>query len=206
MEDFSFTDIIWYVVVGWILLIFIYIFVWDYLRKRKAKKLKYEWNWVLKRLKVSSVKESYVSWDEDSSWYYLYRLEVKDETWNVYKSEYFKDAEHGWRTVEEMKVKYDGVTYDLSDKDNAIKQLNDNLNRLEMELSNDPWLFKKIWLKQDINAMKKYIEIAKEWPINPYLVCNGHKISVWDTVDVFVDPENPNLYYFDLDFTKEKHN
>ena len=204
MEDFSFTDIIWYVVVGWILLIFIYIFVWEYLRKRKAKKLKYEWNWVLKRLKVSSVKESYVSWDEDSSWYYLYRLEVKDETWNVYKSEYFKDAEHGWRTVEEMKVKYDGVTYDLSDKDNAIKQLNDNLNRLEMELSNDPWLFKKIWLKQDINAMKKYIEIAKEWPINPYLVCNGHKISVWDTVDVFVDPENPNLYYFDLDFTKEK--
>ena len=204
MEDFSFTDIIWYVVVGWFLLIFIYIFVWDYLRKRKAKKLKYEWNWVLKRLKVSSVKESYVSWDEDSSWYYLYRLEVKDETWNVYKSEYFKDAEHGWRTVEEMKVKYDGVTYDLSDKDNAIKQLNDNLNRLEMELSNDPWLFKKIWLKQDINAMKKYIEIAKEWPINPYLVCNGHKISVWDTVDVFVDPENPNLYYFDLDFTKEK--
>ena len=204
MEDFSFTDIIWYVVVGWFLLIFIYIFVWDYLRKRKAKKLKYEWNWVLKRLKVSSVKESYVSWDEDSSWYYLYRLEVKDETWNVYKSEYFKDAEHGWRTVEEMKVKYDGVTYDLSDKDNAIKQLNDNLNRLETELSNDPWLFKKIWLKQDINAMKKYIEIAKEWPINPYLVCNGHKISVWDTVDVFVDPENPNLYYFDLDFTKEK--
>jgi len=124
MEGYSFTDIIWYVVVGWILLIFIYIFVWDYLRKRKAKKLKYEWNWVLKRLKVSSVKESYVSWDEDSSWYYLYRLEVKDETWNVYKSEYFKDAEHGWRTVEEMKVKYDGVTYDLSDKDNAIKQLN----------------------------------------------------------------------------------
>jgi len=204
MEDFSFTDIIWYVVVGWILLIFIYIFVWDYLRKRKAKKLKYEWNWIVKRLKILSVKESYFSWDEDSSWYYLYRLEVKDETWNVYKSEYFKDAEHGWRTVEEMKVKYDGVTYDLSDKDNAIKQLNDNLNRLEMELSNDPWLFKKIWLKQDINAMKKYIEIAKEWPINPYLVCNGHKISVWDTVDVFVDPENPNLYYFDLDFTKEK--
>ena len=204
MEDFSFTDIIWYVVVGWILLIFIYIFVWDYLRKRKAKKLKYEWNWVLKRLKVSSVKESYVSWDEDSSWYYLYRLEVKDETWNVYKSEYFKDAEHGWRTVEEMKVKYDGVTYDLSDKDNAIKQLNDNLNRLEMELSNDPWLFKKIWLKQDINAMKKYIEIAKEWPINPYLVCNGHKISVWDPIDVFVNPDKPEEYYFDLDFTKVK--
>ena len=183
--------------------VFIFIYVRKYLRKRKAKKLKYEWNWIVKRLKILSVKESYFSWDEDSSWCYLYRLETKDETWNVYKSEYFKNAEHGWRTVEEMKVKYDGVTYDLSDKDNAIKQLNDNLNRLEMELSNDPWLFKKIWLKQDINAMKEYIEIAKEWPINPYLVCNGHKVSVWDPIDVYIDPENPNLYYFDLDFTKQ---
>jgi hypothetical protein len=37
-----------------------------------------------------------------------------------------------------MIIKYDGVTYDLSDKDNAIKQLNDNLHRLEAELQNDP--------------------------------------------------------------------
>jgi hypothetical protein len=37
-----------------------------------------------------------------------------------------------------MKKKYDGVVYDLSDKDNVIKQLNDNLNRLEMELQNNP--------------------------------------------------------------------
>jgi hypothetical protein len=37
-----------------------------------------------------------------------------------------------------MKKKYDGVAYDLSDKDNVIKQLNDNLNRLEMELQNNP--------------------------------------------------------------------
>jgi hypothetical protein len=36
-----------------------------------------------------------------------------------------------------MKVKYDGVVYDLADKDNAIRQINDNIQRLEMELSND---------------------------------------------------------------------
>ena len=203
MEGYSFTDIIWYVVVGWILLIFIYIFVSDYLRKCKAKKLKYEWTWILKKTKVFKIWERYESWDDYS--YYLYRLESKDETWNVYISKEFKDAEHGWRTVEEMKVKYDGVIYDLSDKDNAIKQVNDNIHRLEMELQNDPWFFKKRELKKDIEAMKKYIDIANEWPIDPYLVCNGHKISVWDTVDIFVDPENPNLYYFDLDFTKEKN-
>ena len=201
MEGYSFTDIIWYLVVGWILIIFLYLWVLDYLRNRRAKKLKYNWKWIIKKTKVFKVWERYESLDD---WYYLYRLESKDDTGNVYISKEFKDADHWWRTLEEMKVKYEGVTYDLSDKDNAIKQLNDNLHRLEMELQNYPWFFKKRELKKDIEAMKKYIDISNEWPINPYLICNCHKVSVWDSVDVFVDPENPNLYYFDLDFTKEK--
>lgn len=174
----------------------------NFLYERK-KKLKYEWTWILKKTKVSVVGERYVSWDEDSSWYYLSRLELKDETWNIYKSECFKDIEHGWRTEEEMKKKYDGIIYDLADKDNAIKQLNDNLYRLEMELQDNPWFFKKMWLKKDIKIMKKYIDIANEWPITPYLVINWHKISVWDSIDVFVNPDKPSEYYVDLDFTKQ---
>ena len=176
----------------------------NFLYERKKKKLKYEWTWILKKTKVFVVGERYVSWDEDSSWYYLSRLELKDETWNIYKSECFKDIEHGWRTEEEMKKKYDGIIYDLADKDNAIKQLNDNLYRLEMELQDNPWFFKKMWLKKDIKAMKKYIDIANEWPITPYLVLNWHKISVWDSIDVFVNPDKPSEYYVDLDFTKDK--
>ncbi len=175
----------------------------NFLYERKKKKLKYEWTWILKKTKVSVVGERYVSWDEDSSWYYLYRLEAKDENWNVYKSDEFKNAEHGWRTVEEMKKKYDGVIYDLADKDNAIRQVHDNIHRLEMELQDNPWFFKKMWLKKDIDAMKKYIDIANEWPITPYLVVNWHKISVWDSIDVFVNPDKPSEYYVDLDFIKQ---
>jgi len=204
MEGYAFTDVIGYLVAGCFLLLFLYVYVFSYLRRSRAKKLKYEWIWIMKKTKVFAVREKYISWDEDSSWYYLYRLESKDETGNIYKSGDFKDAEHGWRTVEEMKKRYDGVVYDLADKDNAIRQINANIQRLEMELSNDPWFFKKMWLKKDIEAMKKYIEIVDEWPINPYLVCNGYKVSVWDSIDVFIDPENPGLYYFDLDFTKQK--
>lgn len=186
--------------------IIILILLIRYLRKRRLKKLKYEWEWVMKKTTVSAVRERYVSWDEDSSWYYLYRLESKDESGNVYNSEKFKNAKHGWRTLEEMKKKYDGVIYDLWDKDNAIKQVSDNIHRLELELQNDPWFFKKMSLKQDLKAMKNYLDMANEWPITPYLVCNGHKISVWDSIDVFVNPDKPSQYYFDLDFTKEKHN
>jgi len=187
-----------------ILAILLFRWIKKYLHKRKINKLKYEWEWVMKKTTVSAVRERYVSWSDDSSWYYLYRLESIDENWNVYSSEEFKDAEHGWRTLEEMVKKYDWVTYDLWNKDEAIKQVNDNINRLEMELQNDPWFFKKIWLKKDIKAMKNYLDIANEWPITPYLIINWHKISVWDFVDVFVNPNNLNSYYFDLDFTKEK--
>lgn len=185
------------------LLVALFILISKYLHKRKIKKLKYEWGWVMKKTTVSAARQRYVSWDEDSSWYYLYRIESKDEIWNVYKSDEFKKAEHGWRTVEEMKKKYDGVIYDLADKDNSIRQVNDNIHRLEMELQDNPWFFKKIWLKKDIEAMKKYIDIANEWPITPYLIINWHKISVWDSIDVFVNPDKPSEYYVDLDFTKQ---
>lgn len=50
----------------------------------------------------------------------------------------------------------------MADKDNVIKQINDNINRLEMELQNNPWFFKKRELNKDIEAMKKYIDIANE--------------------------------------------
>ena len=181
--------------------IFAFILIKQYIHKSKAKKLKYEWTWVIKKTKVSAVKEKYIP-EKSSWWYYLYWLESKDESWNTYKSESFKDAEHGWRTPEEMKVIYDGVIYDLWNKE-VISQLNDTIKWLEIELSNNSWFFRNRELKKDIESMKHYIEIANEWPITPYLFCNWHKISVWDTVDVFVDPENPKLYYFDLDFTKE---
>lgn len=178
-------------------------YVPKYLHKRKVKKLKYEWGWIMKNAVVSAVRERYVSRNDDSSWYYLYRLEAKDSAWNTYSSESFKNLEHWWRTEEEMKKNYDGVIYDLADKDNVIKQINDNINRLEMELQNNPWFFKKRELNKDIEAMKKYIDIANEWPITPYLICNNHKISVWDSVNVFVDPENPKSYYFDLEFVND---
>jgi len=204
MAGYSFTDIIWYVVVGWIMLVFLYLGVLDYLRYRGAKKLKYEWTWIMKKTTVSTVGEKYVSWDGDSSWYYLYRLEAKDDAGNIYRSKEFKNAEHWWRTLEEMVKKYDWVVYDLWNKEVVIRQINNNIQRLEMELSNDPWFFRSMSLKTDIAAMKDYIKIANEWPVNPYLICNGHKLSVWDSVDVYVSPEDSELYYFDLDFTQEQ--
>lgn len=157
----------------------------------------------MKKTKVMAIWKRYAKWDSRYSPFYVYRLESVDENGNIYKSKEFEYVNHWWRSLEEMVKKYDGVIYDLWNKEVAIKQIEDNIQHLQTALESNPWFFKKMWLKRDIKAMKKYIEIANEWPIAPYLVCNNHKISVWDIIDVFVDPENPSLYYFDLDFTKQ---
>ena len=204
MEEMDGTFKIWLAFILLLIIYFLYKNIKKYLYKLRTKKLKYKWTWIMKKTNVFAVRERYVSWDKDTNWYYLYRLESKDENGNSYCSEEFRNAEHGWRTLDDMVVKYDGVLYDLTEKDSAIRQVNENIQRLEMELQNNPWFFKKRELKRDIEAMKKYIDIANEGPIDPYLICNWHKITVWDSIDVFVNPDKPKEYYFDLDFTKEK--
>jgi hypothetical protein len=96
------------------------------------------------------------------------------------------------------------LQFDLTNKDFAFRQVNDNIARIEWELANDPWIFKKRDLKLELETMKEYLTITEEWPINPYVIICNHKISVWDIIDVYVDPMDLKNYYFDLDFTKEK--
>jgi hypothetical protein len=199
LEEFS--KKLLFILLFWGIIIFLYLR--KYLHDNKLRRLKYEWIWVMKKTKVMAIWKRYAKWDSRYSPFYVYRLESVDKNGNIYKSKEFEYVNHWWRSLEEMVKKYDGVIYDLWNKEVAIKQIEDNIQHLQTALESNPWFFKKMWLKRDIKAMKKYIEIANEWPINPYLVCNGHKVSVWDSIDVFVDPENPSLYYFDLDFTKQ---
>ena len=199
LEEFS--KKLLFILLFWGIIIFLYLR--KYLHDNKLRRLKYEWIWVMKKTKVMAIWKRYAKWDSRYSPFYVYRLESVDENGNIYKSKEFEYVNHWWRSLEEMVKKYDGVIYDLWNKEVAIKQIEDNIQHLQTALESNPWFFKKMWLKRDIKAMKKYIEIANEWPIAPYLVCNNHKISVWDIIDVFVDPENPSLYYFDLDFTKQ---
>ena len=184
--------------------VIICVIIYSRLYKKKLKKLKSEWIWILKKTKVVAVKEVYHSWDDSSSWYCTYWLESKDEEWNLYKSDTYKDLEYKSRSVEEMKRKFNWVEYDLTNKDAATKQINDNISRIESELSNNPWFFKKRKLKLELDSMKEYLEMANEWPIDPYIVINGHKLTIWDEIDVYVDANNIKRYYYDLDFTKEK--
>ena len=194
-------DIIWPI---FIILAVIGFYVYTEIRKRKLKKLKYEWTWLLKKTKVSHIARVYHSWNDDTRWYYEYRIESCDDNWVCYRSNSYKNIEYGWRTPEEMRRKYNDVIYDLNNKEVALKLINDNIIRLECELANDPWFFKKKSLKIELETMREYLNIANEWPIKPFVVIKDHKISEGDSIDVYVDPNKDRDYYFDLDFTNER--
>lgn len=184
--------------------IIVFIYIRKYLHDSKLKKLKYEWLWVMKKTKVVTIWQRYVKWDRKGSWYYEYWIETEDENGNIYRSETVGNTAHWWRSLEEMMKKYDGVVYDLWNKEVAIKQIEDNIQHLEMELKSNPWFLRKRKLKKEMETMVDYLDIADEGPIAEFLRFNGHKVSVWDNIDVFVNLDKPEEYYFDLDFTKEK--
>jgi len=184
--------------------IIIFIYIRKYLHDSKLKKLKYEWLWVMKKTKVVTIWHRYVKWDSRYSPFYAYRLESVDENGNIYKSKEFEYVNHWWRSLEEMVKKYDGVFYDLWNKEVAIKQIEDNIQHLEIELKSNPWFLRKRKLKKEMETMIDYLDIADEGPIAEFLILNGHKVSLWDNIDVFVNLDKPEEYYFDLDFTKEK--
>jgi len=191
----------------WIFFIFFCLFeglkgpIKKYLYNHKAKKLKYEWIWLVRKTTVFNIGKRHVKTQDDS--YDLYRLESKDDGWNVYRSDEFY-MYHEWRTLNDMIKEHNWIIYDLRNKDAAIQQLTNSIKELEMELANNPWFFKKGKIRVDISYLKEFLAIAEEWPVKPCIVCNGVRVYVWDSIDVYVSPEDPKLYYFDLDFTKEK--
>ena len=187
----------------WIVGLIIGVSIYQKIRRNKLKKLKYEWTWMVKSTKIFDIKRFYHSWDEDSSSYYSYIIFSKDSEGNVYQSYSYRDLEYWGRSVSDMTVHYNWAIYELDKKDTSIKLLNDEIARVESEINNDPWLFKKMKLKSELKTLKEYVDIAMEGPINPYVVLKKHRISVGDSINVYVDPEDPRKYYFDLDFVDE---
>ena len=172
--------------------------------EKRLKSLKLEWTWELKKAKICWVKKEYHRSNSDNWSQTYYYLEAEDEQWNKYRSKVFPNVRHWWRSESEMIKFYNWKEYNLAKKDTAIKQLNEEILYTQLEIDNDPGIFKKLKLKFDLKVLKEYLRIAEEWAIPPYLEINHHRVSVWDTIDIYINPDNPKEYYFDLDFTDER--
>jgi hypothetical protein len=158
-----------------------------------------EWWWIIKKTKLYRIEEVQHKWDNDSVLYSEYWLFTQDPQWNKYMSERFRDIEyHPWRRLDEMKVSYKWTIYDLSKTEQSIKQIHWNIARLETELAAKPDYWKRLELEKELRKMKEFLSMINEWPSSSYVVINWKRFTIWDIINVFIDPNSSNNYYLDI--------
>ena len=66
------------------------------------------------------------------------------------------------------------------------------------------WLLGNLAIKRKWQFSKDKKKTTETWCETPDIVVNWHKISVWDTVDVYIDPKDEKIYWMDIDFLFDK--
>lgn len=179
-------------IIGFIIWLFVFICLiksplHNYENSIDVEHLKHEW-WIIKKINVAWIKiYSYNVghwWWRFWQWYRSYYLEATDWTM-IYCSDSYT-----WGVVwfiESFK-KLDHTFWSEYIDDDIYKQsiLHDYDQEIAKKQHNRGGGFSKLWHTPSCREV------------------NWHRISVWDTVTVYIDPENPERYRMDTDFLFEK--
>lgn len=187
-------------IISIILLIFVYFWVRMCMREHniiKAKKFKKNGWWIIKKVKITSIQHYYKSWYDDTKWFDWYYLEAKE--WDIiYCSDAFEWWRYAWLPYEVFQDIYNTYWYEFDEKQT---HRNDVLKKIDMKILdkqwvNSGWYIREMWL----SVLNKQRKIVEKWYKTPYFQINNHEISIWDSVDVYIDPENEENYRMDTDF------
>ena len=53
-------------------------------------------------------------------------------------------------------------------------------------------------MKKELDKMKEFLSIINEWVSSSYVIINWKRFTIWDMINVFVDPFNSNNYYLEI--------
>lgn len=170
------------------------------LRIIKMRKYKKNGWWILKNFRetwIKTLEKKY--WDE-------YYIEVKDESITYY-SESYEAWKIWWVSVWFMSDIYKKYWFEFDEKEthkqDVLAECNRCIEEKKYELENE-WFLKRIITNYQIMSMKGQKDMVEKWYQPQYWEVNWHKITVWDTVDVYFDPNNPENYRVDIDFLFKK--
>jgi len=178
-------------------------FLKDSLSINKSKKLKGNWKGIISKVKISSIEYYANKLTRDP--FEWYRLQAKN--WDIiYKSETI-ELKMINRLLIDSDLTYNEIywTYwykynkNETHKKDVIREINKRISEKQWK-SKNIWLSKKSKLKKDLSILQEDKKLVEEWYQNPFLEINWHKISVWDTVDVYIDPDDEKNYWMDIDF------
>ena len=200
-DMYEFIPFLFFIIVLTILWIYM---LKAWLKLKRAKNLKHNWMWIIKKLKVSEICKAKVSGNR--GWNFnVICVKVKDWVTSYYSLAYLK-WKISWTSESDLKKIYSEHWFVYDENQSQKKEL---LNRLEGEISKidydikNSWIIKWLKLNKDLDKLIKEKWIIESWNIPQYWEVNYNKVSVWDTVDVYIDPNNPQIYWVDIDFLFE---
>ena len=160
--------------------------------------------WIVKKLKVSEICKAKVS---GNRWwgFNVICVKVKDWATSYYSLAYLK-WKILWTSESDLKKIYNKYWFTYDENQSQQKDL---LNFLEWEISKinceiqNSSFFNGLILNKDLDKLIKEKWIIESWNIPQYWEVDWNKVSVGDTVDVYIDPNNPEIYWVDIDFLFE---
>jgi hypothetical protein len=204
------TDILWAL---FIILIPVSILLFLSIKASKvylSKNLQKNWKWIIKKIKISAIEEinRRSKWiranQETFSWYYL-----QAEDWDIiYCSDGIEkdDVQEVLIFPDVSKIYRDfWYEYDKNEthKKEVLKEIDKDMTELEHKINNW-WFLKKRSAKKELSNLKEDKKLVEMWYQPSYIVVNWRKVSVWNTVDVYIDPDDEKNYRMDIDFLFNK--
>lgn len=133
-------------------------------------------------------------------------IEIKDGN-RTYYSEPHAAWRIWWMPIWFMSNIYNKYWFEFDEKEthkqDVLLECDRRIEKITYGLEHG-WFFKKIILKWELSLMQKERDSVQKWYEPQYREVNWHRITVWDTVDVYFDPNNPENYRVDIDFLFKK--
>ena len=192
-----------------IIFIIAFLFFWlqwliENIKLSKVKNFKCNGWWIVKKLKVDDICTYKVTTKNKTI--DVFYVKVKD--WNnTYFSNAYKKWEINWTSHEELKETYKSYWFHYDEDQTKKREILQEIDRIiaETQFEIDNWgFFGNISRKRNLAATKEDREKVEYWYIPPYWQVEWNKISVWDMVDVYINPDKPDIYWVDIDFLFEK--
>ncbi len=185
----------------WIFLIYWIFMFKEVIKLKKVKNFKYNWWWIVKKVKVTNIWNTraragrYRHID-------VYYFEAEDSGMTYYSNGSSSWALL-WTSIDKLQLIYAKYwfTYDdmQSQKEALLKRLDELIAEKEYEIENSGIISKIVKSKkpEELKVDKTTVYLGY---IPTYWQIDDKKVTVWDTVDVYVDPDKPERYWVDTDF------
>ena len=94
--------------------------------------------------------------------------------------------------------------YDEKYKQNILDKIDEELSSVEDQMKRSRFL-KKWFIKNVTYRVLKDIRIIIEkWYTPGKMIVNWKTVSIWDLVDIYIDPNDNTIYHVDIDFLMRK--